>query len=230
MAGDVATGDAVCEVPERSWSAAVRPSRLLLAMAGLCLGAVGLWLRGLEGLGLVAVATGLLVAAVVLPTVRAVEFGFPVGVKVETAVASREEELRAAFVAQQPDLELCAQLLCDDPERAPRLLEAAWADAARDWRGSPEGPELRVYVLCVLVQKVAAYQRWGASAADDTPARPSLAGLTWEQRVTVVLHDFARLPRARVATMLERDTDEVDAWLREAAALPGVGTPGGGAP
>lgn len=221
----------MCEAPERSWDGMARPRRLLLAGAALVVAALGLWRGGLEGAGLVALAVGLLVAAVVLPTVREVEFGFPVGVKVSAASRSREDELRAALLDHKPDLELTAQLLCDDPEQAARLMEAAWADAVRVWRGPAGDPHLRTYVLCVLVQLTRAQHRWGAAATDATLA--PLAALPWEQRTVVVLHEFARLTVGEVARVLEQPEVEVADQLAEAERrLRVAGAPGatGGVP
>lgn len=90
---------------------------------------LGLFGLGIYGLGLIAIGTALLISAVVLPSVKEVEFGFPMGVKVTTAVSNREEALRQEFDRQRSDLELCAQLLCDDRpgstradrRRSPRL-------------------------------------------------------------------------------------------------------------
>ncbi len=198
-------------------------------MAGLTLGAVGAWFGELQGLGLIALATGLLLAAVVLPTVRNVEFGLPVGVKVSAAVETREEELRSAFVDQKADLEICAQLLCDDPADATRILEASWADAVRCWRGDATGPEIRAYVLCVLVAMATAHRRWARAEAATAPAHALIARLPWEQRVVVVLHEFARLPRPQIAAILDEETSEVETRLRQARSAPGAVTPTGGA-
>ena len=136
----------MCELPRRSWKSLVSPLRIVLALAALVALGVG-------NLGLVLVGAGLLLATVVLPTVQQLEFGFPVGLKVTAAVRDREAELRQELESQRGTYELCAQLLTEDPAVAARLLEAAWARTAAEWR-RPVGPALRTYVLCVLVHLI----------------------------------------------------------------------------
>lgn len=211
----------MCDAPKRSWRDAAPPKRLLLAACALTIGGVGIWLDsrgdrplgGLTGLGALALGVGLLIGAVVLPTVRQVEFGFPVGMRVVTATRTREEDLREAFLNQRADLELYAHLMCDDPDEAAELLQAAWADAARNWRGSTTSPDLRLYVLCVLAQLMLANLAW-RSHVDAASASPSLlASLSAKDRIVVVLHDFARLPRTQIADLLEMSRDELESRL-----------------
>ena len=217
----------MCDVPKRSWVSALAPKRVLLAVLGLGVAVAGALLGGIEGIGLVAVAIALLVGAVVLPSVREVEFGFPVGVRVRTAARSREEELREIFAAQRADFELCAHLLCEDSAAATELLEAAWADTTRNWRG-PTGPELRVYVLCVLVELVRAYGRWVEESPAQEPARARLRSLSFAERVAVVLHDFARLPTSQIALVTGESAQDVQVHLRNGqAVLDGTRSAGG---
>lgn len=201
---------------------------MVLAGCAVLVAVLGVWLHslddpplgGLTGLGTLALAAALLVGAVALPTVRQVEFGFPVGVRVVTATRTREEELRAAFEGQQADLDLYAHLMCDDPVVSANLLEAAWADAARNWRGSTASPALRIYVLCVLVQLMRAQLRWGQPAADPSEQRSPLASLAAEDRLVLVLHEFARLPRAQIAELMEISPTEIEVRLRNVGAFP----------
>jgi hypothetical protein len=190
----------------------VRPQRVVLTVVSLAAAAAALW-RGdlsagtaaswwgdLPALGLLAVAVTLLVSAVVLPTVKQVEFGFPIGVRVTAAVPERAEQLRDIFAEQRADLELCAQLLCDEPSVAAAALESAWSDTTCKWRGPVVDEQVRTYVLCVLVELVRTHHRW-RGAQNPKPQQSPLSRLPWDQRVTVVLHDFARLPAPRIAEL-----------------------------
>ncbi len=60
---------------------------------------------------------------------------FPAGVKITAGLRDRQEELRQAFEQHKGELQLCTQLLCNDPGVAARLLETAWARVAAKWRG-----------------------------------------------------------------------------------------------
>lgn len=209
----------MCEVPQRSWRALWRPQRIALALAAVVTAVVGGYVETTVGLVLIAAGAGLLLLAVVLPAVTEVELGFPAGVKVVAAARQRENQLRAALTDHRGDLELCARLLSGDPEAGPRLLEAAWAQATVRWRG-PVGPELRTYVLCVLVQLVHAHLRWAGAA----PAAGPLGGLGWDERAAVVLHEFAGLSVPEMATLLGRPAGEVAHRLQTAeATLAGAG-------
>ncbi len=168
------------------------------------------------GIGLLAIGVTVGIGAVVFPFVREVEFGFPVGVRVRAGVREHELELRRTFEAQRGDVELCAHLLVGPPEVAARLVEAAWARTVVDWRGSVT-PGLRTYVLCELVELVSAHLRWvdGPPVGDEAGASP-LAGLPHRQRVAVVMHEFAGLPVAQIATMTDRPVDDLRADMAAA--------------
>lgn len=204
-----------CEVHQRSWREAVRPVRVVLAIAALVCLIAGARYASVFGLGLIGVGAALLLSAVVVPAIREVEFGLPVGVKVTAAVRQREDELRAAFEAQKGDLELCSHLLCGRQEIATELLEAAWARTATLWRG-PATPELHDYLLCVLVQLVRARESWLDPEPGSEPAIRSLTALPIDIRVTVVLHEFAGLSFARIATLTDRPVPLVEADVQAA--------------
>lgn len=198
----------MCEVPARSWRELVAPQRLLIAVVAVAAMVVGALLEPAVGLVVIGVGAVLLFAAVLLPAVTAVELGFPTGVKLFTASHQREVLLQASFGQQRAELELCARLLAGDADAGPRLLEAAWARAAARWRG-PMGPELRTYVLCVLVRLVHAHVRWAGAATVNGP----LAGLSWEERVVVVLHEFAGLTVNEVSAIVGRPPVTVQSGL-----------------
>jgi DNA-directed RNA polymerase specialized sigma24 family protein len=149
-----------------------------------------------------------LVAAVLLPAVKEIEFGLSPGFKLSPALKDREAELRSVFELQKGDLEYCAHLLlCRNPEAARELLEAAWSQAAAAWRG-PVTPQLRVYTLCVLVRLLRKHEEWtrplhgDGTHGDGTPlpvATDVLASLGIDERVVVVLHEFANLSFAEIA-------------------------------
>ncbi|WP_155849522.1 sigma factor-like helix-turn-helix DNA-binding protein [Arthrobacter sp. H20] len=179
------------------------------------LGLLGL---GIYGLGLIAIGTALIISAVVLPSVKEVEFGFPVGVKVTTAVSNREDALRQEFDRQRCDLEMCAQLLCDDAAIASHLLEASWSKATTAWRG-PVTQDLRTFVICNLVGLVAAHHRWASGPVrSGAVTSPLLSGLDRPERTAVVLHDFAGLSSRQIAAITDRSIDQVRADLRTGTA------------
>ncbi len=221
----------MCEAPERSWAEAVRPLRVVLGIAAIGSIVVGIWLLGVVGAALIAIGAALLISAVVLPTVRQVEFGFPVGVKVVTATQDREDELREAFLDQKADLELCAQMMVDDPDVARQLLEAAIAKTTVAWRG-PVSPALRIYVLCELVHLVTTHDRWSTHGpTDTTPGSTALAALPSTERIVVVLREFGGLPVAQIATMTGRDRADLESALRHGEdILAKTGSAGGAGP
>ncbi|MDQ6740208.1 MAG: hypothetical protein M3021_07540, partial [Actinomycetota bacterium] len=170
------------------------------------------------GLGL-----GAILVAILLPAIHEVEFGFPSGVKIRAALQNREEDFRRAFVSQQGDLELCTQLLCDDPSVASQLLKSAWSRTAATWRG-PVTPETRVYTLCLFVQLLAAHRKWLAAPSDPPQATQpgqSVSPRTYlshEDRVVVVLHEFAELPLAQIAEITGVSLAEARTALTRAEA------------
>lgn len=220
----------MCEVPRRSWRRALHPWRIALGVLGLACVVVGALLPRAVGLVVVALGVALLVAAVLGPVIRQVEFGFPSGVKVSTAMRDREDELRRVFEGQSGELEMCAQLLLDDPATAKRLLEAAWSRTTSTWRG-PATPEIRIYVLCTLVQLAMAELRWTrgkqSSPAQPLPTTP-LSTLTFSERVVVVLRDFAQLSNSQIAQITERALEDVERdWRHAELAVAESGQVGG---
>lgn len=227
----------MCDAPERSWQDVASPKRILLTVCAVAIVVVGVVLDGrgddrplggLTALGALAIGAGLLISAVVLPTVRQVEFIFPVGVRVMTAIRTREEDLREAFADQKADFELCAHNMCDDADDAAKLLEAAWADATRNWRGSTTSPGLRIYVLCVLAELALAQLRWHPHAAAGAGSPSPLSALPAEDRIVYVLRDFGRLPRAQIAAVLDMSSDELESRLANArSSVSDPSSPGG---
>ncbi len=213
----------MCDPPPRTWRSAWQPRRIALGAGALALAVAGALTPGPTGWALIAVAGALLVAAVVLPTVREVEFGFPVGLKVTTATRSREDALREAFEDQKGELALCARLLCDDPDVSSDLLEAAWSRAAVVWRG-PVDPYLRLLVVCLLVELTLANGRWNPAHTASGP----LSALDPTQRVAVVLHDFAGLSFAEIAAICGSTPEDAAAALR--AGVAAVQVPRGAQP
>jgi hypothetical protein len=205
----------MCEVRQRRWREAFRPLRVALGLAAIGCVLVGARYASVFGLGLIGLGAALLLAAVVLPTVREVEFGLPVGVKVTAAVRQREEELHDAFETQKGDFELYSQLLCGQQEDAAQLLGAAWSRTVTAWRG-PVTPDLRYYVLCVLVQLVKAREKWVDPGPVASAGASALAALPLDRRVVIVLHDFAGLPLARIGAMTGRSVQSVENDIRTA--------------
>ncbi|OJF84652.1 hypothetical protein NS14008_24660 [Nocardia seriolae] len=137
--------------------------------------------------------------------------------KIVTAVRRRTDELRRVFEEQKSDLHLCAGLMCDEPEAATAMLEAAFARAIAAWRGPPN-PALRVYVLCSFVHLLTARDTWVRRGAGQNAAGTPLATLPLPTRIAVVLREFANLPVADIAVIVGRTADDVTRDLARAAA------------
>ncbi|MDJ0355990.1 sigma factor-like helix-turn-helix DNA-binding protein [Paenarthrobacter sp. PH39-S1] len=219
----------MCDVPKRRLRQSLRPARVLIAVLALAVIVAGWQIPNSFGLVPVGLGLGAILVAILLPAIHEVEFGFPSGVKIRAALQNREEDFRRAFVSQQGDLELCTQLLCDDPSVASQLLKSAWAKTASAWRG-PVTPETRVYTLCLFVQLLAAHRKWLAAPSDPPPSEPPRAAqpgqsvsrrtyLSHEDRVVVVLHEFAELPLAQIAGITGVSLAEARTALTRAEAV-----------
>lgn len=219
----------MCELPKRRLRSSLNPVRLVTAL--LALGAVvaGWLVPGL--LSAIPVGAGLLTlaAAVLMPAIKEVEFGLSPNIKLSPALKDREAELRSVFERQKGDMEYCAHLLCDDPDTARQLLEAAWSQATTAWKG-PVTPQLRVYTLCVLVQMLRKREQWlrprgGARGEMESgrvggsPDASPLAGLPQQERAVVVLHEFANLTIAEIAGMTGDAPAVVGKTLAHARAM-----------
>lgn len=205
----------MCKPPPRQWREFLSPRRVLLGVAALSLIVAGIfWKNSHIGITLIGVGAAVLLAAVVMPAVSQVEFGVPSGVKVTAAVRDREAKLRQVFEDQRPDLEACANLLCDDPATANKLLTAAMARATLDWRGGPVDREIRTYVLCWFVHRLMAHNRLARmEQSATTAANVPLSELTAIQRIIVVLNDFGEVPIEELADMVGLPLDEAQAEL-----------------
>lgn len=214
----------MCDVPRRNWRNAIRPKRLIIAAAALAVIVAGWQIPNAFGLVPLGLGAAALLMAILLPAVHDVELGFPSGVKVSAALQNREEELRAAFEEQKPDLELCANLICDDPATATMLLEAAWAKTSADWRG-PVTAEIRTYTFCVFVHRFISHTQWAhpqqqisMQGSQAVPLLSPLAALSPMERVIVVLHEFAELSLAEIAGLTENSLVQVMDSLAHAEA------------
>jgi len=191
---------------------------VLLCVVALSLIVAGIFLKYNDiGKAMIGLGAGMLLAAVVVPGISQVEFGFPSVVKVTAAVRDRDEKLRQVFEQQRPDLEGCAKLLCNDAATAKELLEAAIARATVDWRG-PINPEIRTYVLCWFVHRLMAHSEFeGTKQPAATPANSRLSELTTKQRVVLVLTSKAAdVPIEEVAKMVDLSPAEAQAELSRA--------------
>ncbi|MCU1574228.1 MAG: hypothetical protein JWO93_2310 [Micrococcaceae bacterium] len=214
----------MCNVPKRNWRSAFQPKRLIAFVAALA--AIGAGWQIPNAFGLIPMCLGavVLLMAILLPAVHDVEFGFPSGVKLSATLQDRAEELRAVFEGQRRDLELCANLICDEPATAAILLEAAWAKTSADWRG-PVTPGIRVYTLCVFVNRFMSHTQWvhpqqrtEPQSQEAVPALSPLATLSPNERVVVVLHEFAELSLAEIATLTGSALADVIHLLQHAEA------------
>lgn len=193
------------DIAERRLLSVMRPGRVVILLAALFLVILGWQLSTSLYLIVLVLVLAALMTAVLLPAIREAEFGFPRGVKDSAVLRKRREELEFAFESQHEELELCAQLICDDPDEAAELLEAAWARTAAAWRG-PVNPGIRNVVLHELVHLGRAARRKAGPPGDSRQGNRaggrthSLLGLlTFDDRAAVVLHDFADLSTAEIA-------------------------------
>ncbi len=211
----------MCEAPPRRWREVLGPQRVLLGVSAVALMVAAIFIHNSAiAMAVIGLGAALLLAAVVMPTISQVEYGFPSGVKVTAGLKDREENLRRVFEDQRPDLELCAKLLCDDPATADELLAASLSRASLGWRG-PVGPEIRVYVLCWFVHRLMAYSRLAAASqpASTAGGNTSLAGLTVSQRIAVVLNEIADVGVEDIARMVGLPPAEVQAQLSYAKSI-----------
>lgn len=197
----------MCEIPKRRWRSSITPLRLVVTV--IALGAMGAGWLVPDLLSALPVGAGLLTlaVAVLMPAVREIEFGLSPNIKLSPALKDRQAELRSVFEQQKGYLEYCAHLLCNDPDTAKGLLEAAWSQATTDWKG-PVTPQLRMYTLCVFVQLLKHHERWFPPPPPPRKraqlSQNPLAALPLEERIAVVLHEFANLTVAEIAGMTEQ--------------------------
>ncbi|MGO4145052.1 hypothetical protein AB4Y77_08210 [Paenarthrobacter sp. YAF11_1] len=227
----------MCEQPKRHIRSALTPLRVVLAGLGIAviIAAVVMLLSPEDVLPeavpdvLLPLAVGagivLLVAGVFMPMVREIELGPIPTLKIAPALRDRESELRSVFERQKGDMEYCAHLLCDNPETARKLLEASWSLASSAWKG-PVTPQLRVYTLCVFVELLRKHEKWLQSDGDRTRKPPRrnrnpLSRLPYEERIAIVLHEFANLTVGEIAGMTGRPAESVGKSLAHAEATTG---------
>lgn len=209
----------MCELPKRRWRSSLTPVRLVLAILALAAIVAG-WLVP-DLLSALPIGAGLLTlaVAVLMPAIREIELGASPSIKLAPALKDREDELRSVFERQRGDMEYCAHLLCDNPETARRLLEAAWSQCTNAWKG-PVTPQLRVYTLCVFVELLKKHEHWLQSRDGQKKKRKAsqspLARLPYDERVAVVLHVFANLTVGEIAGMTDRPALEVGKSLAAA--------------
>jgi DNA-binding CsgD family transcriptional regulator len=207
----------MCELPPRRAREAFPPTRIALAVTAVAIVVVGLRIEDYSGVLVVGLGLAVLATAVLFPVVKQVECGFPAGVKITAGVRDRQEELRRAFEQQKGELQLCTQLLCNDPGVAARLLETAWARVAAKWRG-PVTTALRLYLLCVVIELLDSDRQWFARPGPEGSATP-LEALSPRQRTAVVLREFLDLSPAEIAGIMDRSEADVTADLRSARTV-----------
>jgi hypothetical protein len=220
----------MCEAPPRPWRDFIRPWRVSLMVGSGALIVVGIATSThLTGLTLIGLGCLVVVTAGLMPAISQLEYGIPSVFKVVVAVANRAEELNREFSEQRPQLQLTANLLCDDPALANDLLSAAIAEATKRWRG-PVSAATDVYALCWFVHRLKAHcLLTGSPPLETVPAANQvLAALTQTQRIVMVLKVYADLSVEDIAEMVNLSPVEVDAQITEAqAALDAAGARGG---
>jgi hypothetical protein len=211
----------MCQTPPRPWRDFVRPWRVALVVGAGGLIVVGIVTSGhVTGLTLITLGCVVVLTAGVMPAITQLEYGIPSLFKVVVAVANRGEELRRELSEQRPQLQVTANLLCDDPALANDLLSAAIAEATKRWRG-PVSAATEVYALCWFVHRLTAYSRLTGSPPPDTfpTANRALAGLSQTERIIMVLTVYADLSVEDVADMVNLPPVEVDAHIAQAEAV-----------
>lgn len=198
-------------IPRRRWWDAFGPGRFAVgavAVAALLAGA--LWHRHPVGIAVLVAALLVGFFAVLRPAMRQAEFGLAAGPRrtVDTFVADLTSELEAG----REEVENCAQLLADDPQRAAEWIHEAWSHALQEWRG-PGGPALRTFVLGQLVS-------FALARADTTPEPGRESGvLTYlppPRRAIFVLCRIAHFSPEEAATLLDQPADFVARELHAA--------------
>ncbi|MEV7606388.1 hypothetical protein AB0N65_13190 [Paenarthrobacter sp. NPDC089322] len=219
----------MCELPKRRWRSSITPLRLVITVIALATIVAGGLLP--EFLSALPVGAGLLTlaVAVLMPAVKEIDFGLSPNIKLSPALKDRQAELRSVFEQQKGYLEYCAHLLCDDPGVTKELLEAAWSEVTITWKG-PVTPQLRIYTLCVFVQLLRRHMKW------FRPPKPTrqrieenpLAALALEERIVVVLHEFASLTVGEIAGLTALPATHVGKALARAERITGHASLEGG--
>ncbi|MDQ4504205.1 hypothetical protein [Sinomonas sp. ASV322] len=206
----------MCELPRRRIRNIFKPVRLAVGLLGVAVASTAWLVPGFVS-SLPIGAGALVLLGAVLPALRDWELQLP-GFKVSGSLDSHRDDIYDVFEHQRGDLQLCAQLLCGDPDEAKTLLEAALAQTAEAWRG-PITPQLRLYTLCLFVKLAEAHERWATPQPARRPRSPldPLHALPFAERAAVVLHDFGRLTIAEIAGLTESTTPAVTEQLGDAS-------------
>lgn len=208
----------MCDLPNRSKSEFFTPGRLACAAGALSAFACSTLVPPVKAhagltFALVVIGSGLLIAAVLVPTVQQFEIGLPVGIRITAAVRDRNTELKNTFESERAELELCAQLLSDDPEAAATLVEAAWSQTVASWR-RPVSPAIRMYALCTLVHLLVERDRLHLLGSTTRPSSSPLSCLAFSAQVLIVLHSFVGLSTGEIANLLSRAPQDVERELQ----------------
>lgn len=201
----------MCDLPPRRLRGVITPTRILLTLVAVATVAGGMRMQDFPGILVLGFGLALLVVAVLFPTIKQVECGFPAGVKFTAALQDREDELQDAFERQKGELAIVTHLLCDDAALATQLLEAAWSRTAATWRGPVTPGELRVYVLCLFVHMLDAHRHIGGAGL--------LSALAPLERTVFVLQEFMDLSAAEIAALTGQPSADVSRSLSAAQDL-----------
>ncbi|MEA5456340.1 hypothetical protein SPF06_16510 [Sinomonas sp. JGH33] len=206
----------MCELPRRHLRNVFKPARLAVGVLGVALASTAWLIPGLAST-LPIGAGALVLLGAVLPALRDWELQLP-GFKVSGSLDDHRDDIYDVFEHQRGDLQLCAQMLCGEPDEAKTLLEAALAQTAEAWRG-PVTPQLRLYTLCLFVKLAEAHEKWATPPKARRARSPldPLHALPFPERVAVVLHDFGRLTIAEIAGLTDSTTPLVTEQLGTAS-------------
>ena len=141
----------------------------------------------------------------------------------------RDEEFTEYVGTRWPRLVRTVVLLGCPRGEAEGVVRATLVHCLTDWSQVRRADDREAHVHRVLVETLrSATRRWPERAADVDPANPVLRRLHWlpeDQRLAVVLRDYAGLDELQTATATSTTTDRVESSLVAARDTLAVPTP-----
>lgn len=235
------TGSCADRMPlgTRLWRAFIaRPRSLVLAVIGLAVFVVGIFLRqDSVGIGLVVLGVAVLSLGVLLPTVQEAQIG-PGGFTLKTTAEMRDAEFLPFAESQRERMQRLVYLLIGDPHAAAGSVQDSLARAYGDW-GLIGALDRGFYLLCTVVRVALGAEPLGLVAPPAVPEdgrEPGLAlrmqalsSIPLHLRAVAVLHYHEQLDDRQIGSILGTSPEEVHERLRQAEeglAAARTGAPG----
>ncbi len=216
------------------WAGFFHPTNLILGTIGVVVFLVGIFLRE-EGMGqtLIVVAVGELTLLVILPIVTEAEVGIE-GFKFKKALEEKDAEFHPFVATEKESLQRFAELMTGNPHLAAGLVKEAFARAYVHCGGTSR-EQLDAYVQCVLVRLVLGVGILGSmshrppgtsegtgaydySTGETERIAMSLAPLSPEDRIMILLHYYRDVEEQQIAAIFERPVEVVRSQIRAAAS------------